>query len=172
MNLYGWVLLLAGVAHFPWVRTLVSLHGRQSRFAIATGLPLNEWSHIAGTYDGKSIRLYINGELGAETCYESAPLELTKSDFWLGNHRQNTRPYAGYLKDIQLWQRILTSAEIQQAIVQAPLAEAAGPLASWPFAKATSDVAIADQVQKIPVTRRNATAPQTAAGGPQVVQSP
>ena len=100
MNLYGWVLLLAGVAHFPWVRTLVSLHGRQSRFAIATGLPLNEWSHIAGTYDGKSIRLYINGELGAETCYESAPLELTKSDFWLGNHRQNTRPYAGYLKDI------------------------------------------------------------------------
>ena len=71
--------------------------------AIATGLPLNEWSHVAGTYDGESIRVYINGELGAETLYEGAPLELTESDFWLGNNRQNTRPYAGYLKDIQRW---------------------------------------------------------------------
>ena len=140
--------------------------------AIATGLPLNEWSHVAGTYDGESIRVYINGELGAETSYEGAPLELTESDFWLGNNRQNTRPYAGYLKDIQLWQRALTSAEIQQALAQTPSAEAAGLLASWPFAEETSDAAIADQVQKIPVTRQNATAPQTAAAGPQVVQSP
>ena len=172
VTLDGWVLRLAGVAHFPWVRTLVSWHGRQSRFAIATGLPLNEWNHVAGTDDGESIRMYINGELGAETLYEDALLKLTKSDFWLGNNRQNTRPYAGDLKDIQLWQRALTSTEIQQALAQTPSAEAAGLLAAWPFAEATSDAAIADQVQAIPVTLQNATAPQTAAGGPQVVPSP
>ncbi|MEM1292714.1 MAG: hypothetical protein AAGH67_14695 [Cyanobacteria bacterium P01_H01_bin.162] len=45
-------------------------------------------------------------------------------------------------------------------------------MASWPFAEETSDAAIADQVQKISVTLQNATVPQTAAGGPQVVQSP
>ena len=37
VSLYGLVLLLAGVAHFLLVRTLVALHGQQSRFAIAIG---------------------------------------------------------------------------------------------------------------------------------------
>ena len=27
-----------------------------------TRIPLNEWTHIAATYDGKAIRIYVNGE--------------------------------------------------------------------------------------------------------------
>jgi hypothetical protein len=41
----------------------------QERAAATAVVPLNEWHHVAGTYDGYSVRAYIDGQLAAETTY-------------------------------------------------------------------------------------------------------
>jgi len=40
-------------------------------------LPLNEWHSIAGQYDGNTISVFVDGELWAETAYESTIQQCT-----------------------------------------------------------------------------------------------
>ena len=139
-------------------------------YAIGSGLPLNEWSHAVGTYDGAYIRVYINGELKAETLYQGG-IDLTTSELWIGNNRQNNRPFAGSLKDIQLWQRALTGEEIQQAMQQTPSADTPGLLASWEFSEA-SEAVLTDQVSGIPLSLQVAPNPFSSTDGPQLIEAP
>ncbi|WP_439344205.1 LamG domain-containing protein [Vacuolonema iberomarrocanum] len=145
----------------------LSLNGS---YAIGVGLPLNEWSHVVGTYDGTYIRVYINGELKAETLYQGG-IDLTTSELWIGNNRENSRPFAGSLKDIQLWQRALTDGEIQQAMQQTPSAETRGLLASWEFSEA-SEAVLTDQVSGIPLSLQVAPNPFSSTDGPQLIEAP
>ncbi|NLD94265.1 MAG: LamG domain-containing protein, partial [Fibrobacter sp.] len=46
-------------------------------------LPLNEWHTLAGQYDGKRISVYVDGQLWAETFYEST-IKQCATDFGIG----------------------------------------------------------------------------------------
>lgn len=93
----------------------------------ATALPEGEWVHVASTYDGASLRIFVNGELDAErtipsaswgpTCSNIEPLALGAKDrtippavteaFWNGG-----------LDDIRVYSRALNSAEIQHVMAE------------------------------------------------------
>lgn len=44
-----------------YLRASINIAGTVSGYASSTVVPLNKWSHIAGTYDGYTLRLYLNG---------------------------------------------------------------------------------------------------------------
>ncbi len=83
-----------------------------------TTLKTGQWHHLAGTYDGKSAKLYIDGRLDLERKYEGtirsdrAPLMIgggklfSKTDF--ANHFAIT----GTVDDIRIYHRVLTADEI------------------------------------------------------------
>jgi len=56
------LLLYAGVPNF-----LVHLNGRYVTAKSSEGrLRLNQWTHLAGVFDGKSVRIYVNGQLAGK----------------------------------------------------------------------------------------------------------
>jgi hypothetical protein len=83
-------------------------------------LPASTWVHVAGTYDGTALRIYINGALNATkkvsgtTCANTEPLSV-------GAKNRTTPPATteaymdGRIDDLRVYNRALTAAEIKTA---------------------------------------------------------
>ena len=89
-----------------------------------TDLPLNTWTHLAGTFDGTNFKLYINGQLAATGTgtlgpTNTAPLEIGDSG--------TCEPFGGLIDEVEIFNRALTDTEIQ-AIANAGNAGQCKPL--------------------------------------------
>ncbi len=79
------------------------------------GVPIqdNVWTHVAGVYDGTTIRLYVNGALASSG---SAPPPLTPSpgELNIGRDPSNhDRLFKGLIDEFSLYDRALSPNEIQ-----------------------------------------------------------
>ena len=74
-------------------------------------LPLNTWTHLAVTYDGTTLRLFVNGVQTSNKATTGAlvtstrPLRIGGNAVW-GEH------FAGVIDEVRIYNRALTAAEI------------------------------------------------------------
>jgi hypothetical protein len=79
-------------------------------------LPLNEWTHLAITWDGYAKSLYVNGALAVSTAglgplyYELAAVPVTIGSDWAAN--ASSERFTGRLDEVSLYGRALTGGEI------------------------------------------------------------
>jgi hypothetical protein len=94
-------------------RPAVEINNGGLRIANGTAqLPLNTWSHIAGTYDGTTLRLYVNGtQVGTGTFTGS--LLTTTGQLWIGGNAVWSEWFAGTIDEVRVYNRVLTAAQIQ-----------------------------------------------------------
>ena len=86
-------------------------------------LPLNQWSHVAGTFDGRTGRLavYINGSLAGQTNTTIKPfgaLDPTQAPgVAIGNLEQDSanlwQGFYGYIDDVTVYGRFLSASEVK-----------------------------------------------------------
>jgi hypothetical protein len=82
----------------------------------ATGyIPLNQWSHLAGTFDNVTVKLFVNGQLNASRAY-SQPITSYGGNLQIGAGAGNPRsyPWDGLIDEVAIWNRPLSVREIQQ----------------------------------------------------------
>ena len=78
-------------------------------------MALGKWYHVAGTYDGSTLRVYINGEEVGTTAYSGAitngtyDLYLGRAAYTLGG----TRYFDGNIDEVRIWNEPITESEIQ-----------------------------------------------------------
>ena len=80
-----------------------------SVYAYRSILP-DTWTHIAATYDGLMLRLYINGQL-ANASEGAGSIVASTRDLWLGRAPWG-EGFAGTLDDVRIYGRALTAPEI------------------------------------------------------------
>ena len=83
-------------------------------------IPINEWTHIAGTYDGKKLRSYTNGKFDVEL---DQPNGIFASDIpvVIGGYGPTTpectygqnRHFKGIIDEVRFWDKALSQEEIQ-----------------------------------------------------------
>ena len=80
-----------------------------------TEVVANEWVHLAGTWDGTTMRMYINGVQDATTASISGHIDMAKvSNYAIGSAGGGSNNnFNGSIDEVKIYSRALTSAEIQ-----------------------------------------------------------
>ncbi len=111
-----------------------------------TTVALGQSTHVAGTFDGATLRLYINGVLDSSVPAVSSQVYYNAGEPVLlgaGNFGFNfTRRFQGAIDDVRIWSTVRSAAEIQaNSSCQLPSGPQPGLLAHWTF----DDASPADQ---------------------------
>src|SRR6185503_1333269 len=73
----------------------------------------NTWMHVAATFDGTNLKIYINGQLEGTTSAAGQTISTNSLALGLGAQSDGQRMYQGALDDVRIYNRALTLAEIQ-----------------------------------------------------------
>jgi concanavalin A-like lectin/glucanase superfamily protein len=127
-----------------------------------TGIAANAWTHLALTYDGATLRLYVNGTQAASRA-ESSALQSVANPLWIGGNSPYGEYFQGLIDEVRVYNRALAVSEIQadmNAPVVAPpsgsvslasvsAARTVAPVGSTPTSSSTSGgVGVTDSVLK------------------------
>ena len=78
----------------------------------ANVLSPNVWQHIAATYDGAFMRIYVNGvEVGNKA--QTGAIDAVTAPLLIGRNAVNNAAYQGGIDEIALYNRALTANEIR-----------------------------------------------------------
>ncbi|MBU4265948.1 MAG: hypothetical protein L6243_07000 [Candidatus Altiarchaeales archaeon] len=91
----------------------LTIGGKPYNLDSSTKPVTGEWYHVAGTYDGSEMRIYINGEL-KDTMNASGDIDTVGYDLWFGDNSEvSGRNLNGTLDEVRILDEALTGDEIR-----------------------------------------------------------
>ena len=77
-----------------------------------TALTANTWAHLAATYDGATMRLYVNG-VQVSSLAKTGPIATSTNPLQIGGDSIYGQYFPGTIDEIRIYNRALSVAEIQ-----------------------------------------------------------
>ena len=107
----GWVLGYDD-SHF----SMALSSGRLTYLAGDTEFQQGTWYHVAGTYDGETLRLYVNGRLDASSSAQSGDIAYADATFVAGAYEDDNEfyPLDGALHELRLYDEVLSEARLRE----------------------------------------------------------
>ena len=75
-------------------------------------LVVGTWTHLALTYNGSVVQLYVNG-VATASATASGPVQTTASPLWIGGNSPYGEFFRGLIDEVRVYDRALSQAEIQ-----------------------------------------------------------
>jgi N,N-dimethylformamidase beta subunit-like protein/concanavalin A-like lectin/glucanase superfamily protein/galactose oxidase-like protein/Big-like domain-containing protein/Kelch motif protein len=98
--------------NLPQPAGTINVGGADQSAVGSAGIPLNAWTHLATTYDGASLRLYVNGAqvqsvpVTGSMLASTSPLRIGGNTIW-GEY------YSGLIDEVRIYNRALAASDIQ-----------------------------------------------------------
>ena len=73
---------------------------------------LNTWVHLAATYDGSTLSLYINGELASTDTSDGNPIVVTTGALRIGGNSIWGEYFQGLIDEVRIYNRALNAVEV------------------------------------------------------------
>ena len=105
---------------------------------------VNEWHHVVGTYDGKEMKIYVDGKLEGTSSVQSGVINYPDRIFFsMGAYKDDNEDFVhkGLIDEVRLYDRALSEKEVSNNLEAEELAvEAAGKLSlTWGQIKAAAN---------------------------------
>jgi uncharacterized delta-60 repeat protein len=81
-------------------------------------IPVGTWTHVAATYDGTNLKIFVNGVEENSVAYSVALASSTNEMKIGGGLTNNTEFFPGNIGEVRLWNVARTSAEISDSYNQ------------------------------------------------------
>ena len=94
----------------------------------SAALTANSWSYLAETYDGATLRLYVNGTQVASTAHTGA-ITTSTNQLQIGGDSIYGQYFAGMIDEVRIYNTALTAAQIQTDQTT-PVGSASNPLSA------------------------------------------
>ncbi|GCL41923.1 beta strand repeat-containing protein [Dolichospermum planctonicum] len=104
-------------------------------------LTLNQLTHVAATYDGAKLSLYINGQLDTSVDWVGTPFQ-NNSPVKIGRELNAWNPFAGQIDDVRIWNVARTQAQIQANYNQQLVGNETGLAGYWNFNEPSGSTAL------------------------------
>jgi hypothetical protein len=106
-----YVLYAQGSGIGPNAYALIGSNYQQA--ASASAIPANTWTHLAATYNGSTLSVYVNGVLAGSAAV-SGTLAPGNGALKIGNNSQfSNEGFAGLIDEVRVYSRAQTAAQIQ-----------------------------------------------------------
>jgi hypothetical protein len=108
------------VNYYFWVaegRATLSFDGAPGSWTGPSGsrpIRWDTWNHVAGTYDGTTMRVFLNGEETASLATSGTPVTISREPLRIGQMPDFKAWMRGSLDEVKIFNRALSAAEIQQ----------------------------------------------------------
>lgn len=102
----------------------------------ANTLTLNKWCHVAGTYDGQQMKVYIDGVLKATQAVSSPSISYNpENDLHIGVYKDNDEAYylKGRILEVRLWNIARSPDDIQKTMQYRLMGNEPGLVGYWPL---------------------------------------
>ena len=76
-------------------------------------IPVNAWTHLAATYDGAYIRIYVNGSLATVQHSLTGSIQTSGSPLRIGGNSLWGEYFQGLIDEVRIYDKALTGAQIQ-----------------------------------------------------------
>ena len=123
----------------------VDIAGEQDAVGPAS-LPPNAWSHLATTYDGTTVRLYVNGALAGSSTFAGS-IPASTGSLRLGGNAIWSEWFRGELDDVRVYSRPLSPSEIQADVSTAVGSTPSVPAGDSQAPTAPAGLAVSGQTQ-------------------------
>src|SRR5262249_12220203 len=100
-----------------------------------TTLQVGRWYHVAGTFDGQFLQLYVNGVLEASQ-HTPGPLHPDTRPFQIGRidgGGSGSRYFDGQISDVSMWNVARSQADIRASMTQPLTGTESGLVGYWPL---------------------------------------
>jgi len=89
--------------------------GRLTYLAADTSFETDEWYHVAGTYDGSQMKIYVNGEPAGSSSAQSGNISYLPSWCRIGCYKDDNESYFwdGMIAEVAVYGKDLSATEIQ-----------------------------------------------------------
>ncbi|MHA1289675.1 MAG: LamG-like jellyroll fold domain-containing protein, partial [Candidatus Thorarchaeota archaeon] len=109
-NAYQWKIGLTNVG-----KLRADIYTNQTNVVspISTGaMSVDEWYHIATTYNGTHAYVYLNGAQSVAFSGINGPIQNNNSNIRIGHEPVNNRYFNGTIDEVRIWNRALSPEEI------------------------------------------------------------
>jgi large repetitive protein len=131
---HGWALGTDGSSKISF--GLRSVNDSVMTYLTAThSLPTNQWSHVAGVYDGVTMQIFVNGVLDNTSTAESGNIDYIDSWLSIGAYKDDNEQGVlnGLIDEVRLWNVARTATQIRDEMTRPLVGNESGLVAYYRF---------------------------------------